>query len=301
MRTRRSLVGLVLAGVVAGVPAFAQGAMATRLKVVTSFSILADLAQNVGGTRVDVTRLVGPSGDVHVYAPTPADARAVATAGLVVVNGLGLEGWIDRLVQATGTRASVVVASRGVTPRAADGEHGGKTPDPHAWQSIANAKIYVGNIRDALIRLDPAGRGTYEANAVAYLSKLDALEREVKDTIAKIPADRRRIITTHDAFGYFGAAYGIAFVALQGVSTEAEPSAKEAAQIISQVRAQKIPALFLESITDPRLVERIAKETAAKIGGTLYSDALTDAAGPAPTYIDMIRHNIHELKAALTS
>ena len=173
--------------------------------------------------------------------------------------------------------------------------------DPHAWQSVANAKIYVANIRDALVAADPAGKATYEANAAAYTSKLDALEAEVKGQVGNIPADRRRIITTHDAFGYFKAAYGVDFIAPQGVSTESEASAKDVAKIITQIKKQKIPAVFLENVSDPRLLERIAAETGAKVGGTLYSDALTDEKGKAPTYIDMMKHNIRTLSAALTS
>ena len=164
--------------------------------------------------------------------------------------------------------------------------------DPHAWQSIANAKIYVANIRDGLSKADPPGKSAYEANATAYLAKLDALEQEVKAAIGKIPADHRRIITTHDAFGYFGGAYGMEFISPEGVSTDAEPSAKDVARIIAQIRKQKIPAVFMENITDPRLMQQIAKETGAKIGGTLYSDALSDAKGPAATYIDMMRSNV---------
>ena len=210
------------------------------------------------------------------------------------VNGLGFEGWMTRLVKASGTKAPIVVASQG-RQAAQDGGRSWPRPtatDPHAWQSVANAKIYVANIRDGLIAADPAGKGAYEANAAAYLAKLDALEQEVKAAIAKIPADRRRIITTHDAFGYFGGAYGVEFIAPQGVSTESEASAKDVARIIAQIRKQKIPAVFMENITDPRLIKRIADETGAKIGGTLYSDALIDEKGPAPTYIDMMRHNL---------
>jgi zinc/manganese transport system substrate-binding protein len=177
------------------------------------------------------------------------------------------------------------------------GEAGG--PDPHAWQSIANARIYVGNIRDAQIAVDPAGAALYRASANAYLGKLDALDAEVRAAIAKIPAARRRIITTHDAFGYFADAYGMSFIAPQGVSTEAEASARDVARIITQIKEQKIPAVFLENVTDPRLVERIARETGARIGGTLYSDALTGPDGPAPTYIAMMRHNIRALATAL--
>jgi zinc/manganese transport system substrate-binding protein len=178
-------------------------------------------------------------------------------------------------------------------------DHG--TSDPHAWQSVANAKIYVANIRDALVKADPAARPTYEANAAAYLAKLDALDSDIKATIAAIPAARRKIITTHDAFGYFTAAYGMQFIAPQGISTEAEVSARDVAKIIRQVKAQKIPAVFMENVTDPRLMQRIAEESGAKIGGKLYSDALSEPSGPAPTYIDMMRNNLKQFSAALTS
>jgi zinc/manganese transport system substrate-binding protein len=297
----RSLVCAALAALVLSSPAPAQSPVQGKVRVVATFSILADLVKNIGGDRVAVASLVDPNGDVHVYTPTPADAKALAGASLVIVNGLGLEGWIERLVKASGTKAVIVVATSGIKPRPAEDDHSRTEPDPHAWQSVANAKIYVANIRDALMRVDPGGRDVYETNALSYLAKLDALEQEVKNTLAKIPAERRKIITSHGAFGYFGAAYSIAFIAPQGVSTESEPSAKDVARIIAQIKAQKIPAVFLENVSDPRLLNQIAKETGAKIGGTLYSDALTDSAGPAPTYIDVVRHNVRQLAAALTS
>ena len=278
-------------------PAFAQ----EKLKVVATFSILADFVKNVGGERVAVSALVGPNGDAHVYQPTPGDAKTLGDAKVVVTNGLGFEGWINRLVKASGTKAPMIVATKGIKPRKAEDDHGHGDADPHAWQSVANAKRYVENIRDALIAADPAAKDVYEANAAAYAAKLDALDAEVKAAIEKIPADRRRIITTHDAFGYFKAAYGIDFIAPQGVSTEAEVSAKDVARIITQIRKQKIPAVFLENVTDKRLLERIGAESGARIGGTLYSDALTDEKGAAPTYLDMMRHNVKQLAAALTS
>jgi zinc/manganese transport system substrate-binding protein len=216
------------------------------------------------------------------------------------VNGLGLEGWIDRLIKASGAKASVAVATKGIKPQQMR-EEGRVELDPHAWQSIADAKIYVANIRDALIAADPRGEAAYRANAENYLGKLDALEAEVKREIAKIPPGRRQIITTHDAFGYFGTAYGFRFIAPEGVSTETEASARDVAKIIRQIKAQKIPAVFLENVTDPRLVQTIAHESGAKIGGTLYSDALSPADGPASTYIDMMRNNVRELSAALAN
>jgi zinc/manganese transport system substrate-binding protein len=279
----------------------APAAAQEKLKVVATFSILADFVKNVGGERVAVSALVGPNGDAHVYQPTPGDAKTLGDAKVVVTNGLGFEGWINRLVKASGTKAPMIVATKGIKPRKAEDDHGHGDADPHAWQSVANAKRYVANIRDALIAADPAAKDIYEANAAAYAAKLDALDAEVKAAIEKIPADRRRIITTHDAFGYFAVAYGVTFIAPQGVSTEAEVSAKDVARIITQIRKQKIPAVFLENVTDKRLLERIGAESGARIGGTLYSDALTDEKGAAPTYLDMMRHNVKQLAAALTS
>jgi zinc/manganese transport system substrate-binding protein len=304
MLTRRqALAATALAAMFVAPGARAQD----RLNVIATFSILGDFVKNVGGDRVEVATLVGPNGNAHVYAPSPSDAKKVADAKLVFVNGLGFEGWLERLVKASGTKAPIVVATKGIKPleRAGghdhDHDHDHGRADPHAWQSVANAKIYVANIRDALIAADPAGKDAYSANAAAYLAKLDALERDVREVIAKIPADRRRVITSHSAFGYFQDAYGVNFTAPQGVSTEAEASAKDVAAIIAQIRKQKAAAVFLENVTDPRLVEQIARETGAKVGGTLYSDALTDDKGDATTYVDLIRHNLRQLAAALVS
>jgi zinc/manganese transport system substrate-binding protein len=283
---------ICLALVAAACPARAQ----ERLDVVASFSILGDLVRNVGGERVSVTTLVGPDGDVHVYTPAPADAKKIADAKLLVINGLGLEGWLPRLVQSAGNKATIVTASQGVAPRRL-----GSDADPHAWQSVANARVYVTNIRDALVAADPADAATFRANAEAYLAKLDTLDREVREAVAQIPQGRRKVISTHDAFGYFASAYGIEFVAPLGVSTESEASARDIAGIITQIKTAKIPAVFLENITDPRLMQRIASETGARVGGTLYSDSLTGEKGDAPTYIDMVRHNIKALTSALAS
>jgi zinc/manganese transport system substrate-binding protein len=290
-----------LAALTAVGPALAQENAPVKLKVLATFSILGDLVRNVGGDRVEVATLVGPNSDAHVYAPAPADAKKVADAKVVFTNGLGYEGWMSRLAKASGSKAPVAVASKGVKERKAQGGHGHGGADPHAWQSVANAKVYVANIRDALVAADPAGKAAYEANAAAYLGKLDALDRDVKAAVAAIPADRRKIISTHDAFGYFQQAYGVEFIAPQGVSTESEPSARDVARIITQVKKQKIPAVFLENISDARLMERIAQESGARIGGKLYSDALTDDKGDAPTYIELMRHNIKQISAALMS
>ena len=289
-----ALLGIAVA--VAASPAHAQDGPKARLKIVASFSILGDFVGNVGGDRVEVTTLVGPNGDVHVYTPAPADAKKIADASLVVINGLGLEGWLPRLVESSGGKAVIVTASQGIAPRKL-----GSDADPHAWQSVPNAKIYVADIRDALVSVDPTDAALFQANAAAYVAKLDALDGEVRTSVAQIPQGKRKVISTHDAFGYFAAAYGIEFMAPLGVSTESEPSARDIARIITQVRKEGIPAVFLENIADPRLMRRISAETGAKVGGTLYSDSLTGEKGDAPTYIDMVRHNIRALVSALAN
>lgn len=286
------LVWLVcLAAIVAASPARA----AERLDVVASFSILGDFVRNVGGDRVNVTTLVGPDGDAHVYTPTPADAKRITDAKLVFVNGLGFEGWLPRLAKSAGGKAAIVTATSGIAPLKL-----GSSADPHAWQSVANAKVYIANIRDALAAADPANAEAYKSNASGYLTKLDALDREVREAVAQIPQGRRKVISTHDAFGYFAAAYGVEFIAPVGVSTESEASARDVARIITQIRAAKIPAVFLENVSDSRLVRRISAETGARVGGTLYSDSLTAEKGDSPTYIAMVRHNIKALTSALS-
>jgi len=277
---------------------------ADKVKAVASFSILGDMVKQVGGDRVDVAVLVGPDGDAHVFSPTPADAKTLAGAQLFFVNGLGFEGWMERLEKSSGFKGKTIVASTGVKPRSMVEEEGG-TPetitDPHAWQDLENGKLYVANIRDGLIAADPEGKSVYEANAAKYLDAIAKEETAVKQALAALPEASRKIITSHDAFGYFGAAYGLEIIAPEGVSTESEASAQDVAKIIRQIRQEKIPAVFIESITDHRLLDQIARETGAKIGGTLYSDALSGADGPAATYLDMFKHNVGALTAALSS
>jgi len=280
---------------------FAGGARAAdKVKAVASFSILGDMVKQVGGDRIDVITLVGPDGDAHVYEPTPADAKNLATAQILFTNGLGFEGWMDRLEKSSGFRGKVMVASTGVKPRTMVEDEKTVT-DPHAWQSLANGKLYVANIRDGLIAVDPEGKSVYEANAAKYLDALAKEEADVRAALAALPQERRKIITSHDAFGYFGAAYGLEIVAPEGVSTESEASAKDVAKIIRQIKAERIPAVFMENITDHRLLDQIASETGAKIGGELYTDALSPPDGPAPTYLDMFRHNVGALTAAASA
>ena len=304
MPTRRHVIALTAAAaaVTAGlVPGRGQNRVQDRPRAVATFSILGDFAINVGGERVELATLVGPNGDVHVFAPTPGDVKTIAAADIVFVNGLGLEGWIDRLIAASATRALVVVASRGITPRSGTRAQDRGASDPHAWQSVANAKLYVGNIRDGLIAIDAAEKKIFEANANTYLAKLDALDGEIRAAIEAIPSARRKVITAHSAFGYFGDAYGIEFIAPEGLSTEAEPSARDIAKLIEQIRRENVPALFLENVADSRLLQRIGAETGVRIGGRLYSDALSPPDGPAASYIEMMRSNLRELTRSLTS
>jgi zinc/manganese transport system substrate-binding protein len=287
-----------------------QSCAQDKIKVVATFSILADFVRNVGGDRIAVRSIVGPDGNTHVYSPTPDDMKAIAEAKIVFVNGLGFEGWMDRLIIAARPKAPMVTATRGIQSltRASrddahsdhDARHGRKDRvDPHAWQSVANAKVYVTNIRDALAAADPEGTATYEANANSYLAKLDQLDRQVRAEMERVPMEQRRIITAHRAFDYFGRAYGVTLFAPQGTSMHSEPSAQAIAGLIVQIRKENIRAVFLENIADPRLLQQIADETGAKIGGTLYSDALSPPGGPAPTYFDLIRNNVAQFARAL--
>jgi zinc/manganese transport system substrate-binding protein len=276
--------------------ALARPALAEeRVAVVASFSILADMAAVIGGERVSVRTLVPPDGDAHVYQPTPADSRALAQAKLVVINGLGFEGWIDRLIAASGYRGLVVTASRGVSPLA--GEHG--AADPHAWQDARNGVLYVRAIADGLAEADPAGAGGYRARADVYAEQLAETDAWIRGELARIPPGRRRIITSHDAFGYFGRAYGVTFLAAQGVSSEYEPSAGDVAKLIRQIRGDKVKAVFVENLRDQRLIREIASETGAVVGGTVYSDALSPPGGPADGYLAMFRHNVTLFAAAM--
>ena len=299
------------------------------IPAVATFSVLGDMVQRIGGDLVSVTTLVGPEGDTHVYRPDPADARAVSNAEILVFNGLGFEGWLDRLIEASDFDGVRVVATDGIKLMPLDDDDGDHKDeddhkghddhkddedhkghdhhrhdhgafDPHAWQYLANGVVYVDNITAALAKADPANASTYYGNRESYVAEIRALDDEIRATVAALPEDRRTIITPHDAFGYFSQAYGLRFLAPVGISTESEPSAADVADLIRQIREQGIGAVFVESITDARLLQQIADETGASIGGTLYSDALSGPEGPASTYLDMMRHNITTLAQALS-
>ena len=355
---------------------FATSAYANSVKpvpVVASFSILGDMVKRIGAEHVSITTLVGPNGDTHVYQPTPADARAVRKAKLLFLNGLKFEGWIERLVEASGFKGTRIVTTKGIKPipyEDADDEHhkdeNGKEEhhkdehhkhehvkeerhkdehhkgehrkeahhkdehgheqkhadadrhknhdgdkdsdhdghdhgafDPHAWQSLKNAVNYVDNITAALAKVDPVNAATFYGNRAAYVAEILSLDAEIRKTVAGLPTNRRTVVTSHDAFQYFGRDFGLTFLAPQGLSTEAEASAKDVAQLIRQMREKKISAVFVENITDPRLLKQIANETGAAIGGTLYPGALSGRSGPAATYLDMIRHNATTLVESL--
>lgn len=294
---RRSLLGTALA-----LPAFAW-AGTSRLKVVASFSILADLAQQVGGGAVDVVSLVGPNGDAHVFEPSPQDAMKLQQARVLVSNGLGFEGWMPRLKSASGFNGLEIVASRGIKPRAFDThahdeqeDHGGHhrhhhAEDPHAWQDVRNVVTYVRNIAEGFSQADPSYAAHYRARGATYVARLNALDAHIRSTLGRLPPNRRTAVTNHDAFGYYAQAYGIRLVPARGLSTESEPSARDIARLIDQIRKERIPAVFVENIADPRLMEQLTRETGAVIGDKLYSDALLPSGGAASTYVDLMESN----------
>ncbi|MGX9381904.1 metal ABC transporter substrate-binding protein [Pseudomonas sp. JQ36] len=271
---------------------------AEKLPVVTSFSILADMVHQVGGEHVQITNMVGPGADAHTYEPTPDDAKALLKAKLIIKNGLGFEPWLDRLVTSTETKSPVISASHGVIPRSLE-EDGETTPDPHAWHNLANTELYIANITKALIAADPANKADYQRNSQTYLKQIYTLLAEAKAKLGSLPPGNRKIVTSHDAFGYLGQAYGIDFMAPQGLSTEREPSAAEVAALITQIRQAKVKAVFMENIKDARLLKQIAEESGAHIGGTLYSDALA-ASGPASTFTGLFAYNLNTLYDALS-
>ncbi|MCS6854642.1 MAG: zinc ABC transporter substrate-binding protein [Elioraea sp.] len=280
------------------------------LSVLASFSILADFAREVGGERLKVEALVGPGQDAHVFSPAPGDAQRVAAARAIVVNGLGFDAWIDRLARAANFRGTRILASEGIrtlTARHHHHHHGHDhghvhrhgDVDPHIWQDPKRAQIMVRRIAAGLAAADPAGRAAYEANAAPYIDRLEALHAWVEAQFAGIPREARRVVTSHDAFAYYGERYGVTFLAPQGVTTRAEPSAREIAALVQQIRRERIRAIFLEDMANPRLIEQVAREAGVRVGGTLFSDALSPPGGPAPTYEAMIRHNTRALIEAL--
>jgi zinc/manganese transport system substrate-binding protein len=279
------LVFLVLAAVLSAAPASAD----SRLKAVATFSILADLVREVGGEAVEVTTLVGPDSDAHTYQPKPTDARTLAAAKVLVSNGLGFEGWIDRLADASGFKGTRIVASAGAPAES----------DPHCWQDVACTRRYIANIAQGLTKADPGNAAAYAARAAQYDQRLAALDDWIRREIANVPEDRRQAITGHSSFRYFARAYDVRFSAPRGYSTDSEPTARDVANLIRQVREQKVKAVFVENMTNPAMVAEIARDSGAVVGPRLYSDALSKPDGPAATYEAMMRHNVTALVAGM--
>ncbi len=278
------------------------------IKIVASFSILGDMIKQIGGGAVDLTTLVGAGHEVHGFQPAPQDAKKIAEAEIIAVNGLKLEGWIGRLIKASGTKAKLLVASKGVRPRLLDpteaGQHhahhsGDVVADPHAWQDLKNGQLYAKNIAIALIQARLAQKKEIKKRYQSYIAEMKKLDAEMRADFASIPQEKRKIITSHDAFGYFGDAYGITFIAPVGISSEAEPSAADIGAVIEQIKKEDVRALFVENLVSPRLMEQIAKDTGTHIGGTLYADTLSLPNGSAPTYLDMFRHNVKKMLSAM--
>lgn len=306
---RRALLAALAAPALLPRPAGAQA----PLGVVASFSILGDMVARIGGSRVQCRAIAGPNTNAHGFSPRPSDAEALRDAALVVRNGLGFDGWMDRLVRSAGYRGPVVTATEGIAPRAMPArahDHGGgpprsrtagprETPDPHAWQDLRLGMAYARTIARGLAAADPAGAAAHREAGEAYAGQLQALDGWVREQVATVPEARRKVVTSHDAFGYFGAAYGVQFLAPQGVSTESEPSAREVGDLIRQIRAEGITAVFLENMASPATLDRLAREAGVRVRGRLYADALSEPSGPAPSYEAMFRHNVSLLVPAM--
>ncbi|MEC5317343.1 metal ABC transporter substrate-binding protein [Brenneria populi subsp. brevivirga] len=290
---KRSIIALALSGLL-----LSPLAMAKNLDVVASFSVLGDMVSHIGGDRVTVTDLVAPNGDPHEFEPSPKDSKTLAKADVVLVSGLGLEGWMDRLIAASGYQGKAIVASEGISPLHME-EDGKVVTDPHAWNSMGNGVIYARNIVKALSAADPQNADYFRQQGEAYIQQLQELDRYAKKTFADIPAEKRKVLTSHDAFGYFSQAYGVKFLSPVGYSTESEASSKKVASLIEQIKKEQIKVYFIENQTDPRLVKQIAGASGAQPGGELYPEALTDASGPAATYTAAFKHNVDAMAASM--
>ena len=282
---RRILAGLIgLALAVMG----SASAVAGPKRVVATFSILGDLAAQIGGDQVVIRTLVTADQDAHAYQPRPSDIQALGAADVVFANGLGFEPWLDKAVAASATHAPVVIVSQGVAARRLRGG----VPDPHAWQNVANTKLYVATIARTLSAVDPEHAALYGARARRYQAELDRLDNDIRAQLNGISGGPHIVVTNHDAFGYFGDAYGVRFLAPIGLSTAQEPSAHDVAKLITQIKTEHVRAVFVENLDDPRLIGQIARETGAKVGPSIYSDALSPQGSVAATYVALMRHNL---------
>jgi len=284
---------------IAVLAALLPGAAAARtLQAVASFTVLADVVRTVGGDHVVVKSLVGPNGDPHVYEPTPDDAKSLKAADVVFVSGEGLEGWMVRLIKASGYKGTINVASDGIKTHKME-DDGKIVTDPHVWNDPSNGIVWVQNVERVLAAADPEDAADFKANGDRLIGELTALDTYARTAIDAIPEPKRKVMTTHDAFGYFGRAYGVHFLAPQGISTEAEASAADVGKVIKQIRKEGVKVYFLENSNDKRMVQQIAKETGAELGGTLYVEALSEPDGPAATYVKMLKYNLDQLVDAM--
>lgn len=283
-----------------------NSAQAQPLEVVATYSILGDFVDAVGGELIDLHVLIGPDGDSHEYEPVPGDGVALAEAAVVFENGLEFEPWLDSLFEASGSRAVRVVVTDSTEPLPAreheeegDEEHG--EFDPHVWHSVPNAVVMVENVRAGLVAADPANADVYTANAAAYTSELQALDAYIRERVATLPEARRKLVTSHDTFGYFAQAYGFEIVgAVLPVSTEnADPGAGEIAALIEQVRTSGVPAIFAENVTNPGLLEQVAESAGVSVAPPLYTDALGAVGTSGETYLSLERYNVDTIVAAL--
>ena len=266
-----------------------------KIKVVASFSILGDMIRQVTGDLAEVTTIVGPDADAHVYTPSTADAKSVAHAEVIFVNGLGFETWSQTLIEASKTNAEVFIATNGITPLMVDGQI-----DPHAWNSLKNGMQYVANIAGAMAQIDTINAKAYKGNARIYTARLEKLHKQALERHAKLKADQCVVVTSHDAFGYLEADYGLTFLAPLGIDTDSEPSARDLTKLIDHLKSVGAGALFVENITNPSLIQQIARETGIQVGGRLFSDALSERGGPATSYEEMFKHNLETLITALS-
>ena len=292
MKTAR-IVGLAMT-VLGGI---GGGAEARTLDVVASFTVLADVVQQVGGDHVRVKSLVPANGDPHEFEPSPQDAKALRAAAVSFISGAGMEGWFERLVKAAGSKPPVTVSS-GIKPRQTM-EDGKSVTDPHFWNNAANVVIWVDNIARALSAADPEDAADFTANAARYRQQLLDLHAYAHAKLDPIPVERRKVLTSHDAFGYFQQEYGVTFISPLGMSTDAQASASGVARLIDQIKREQVKVYFIENSNDPRLVNQIAAATGARPGGELYVESLSPPSGPASTYLKMFRNNVDQISAAI--
>jgi ABC-type Zn uptake system ZnuABC Zn-binding protein ZnuA len=296
---------LVLLGIIAAcAPTSAPSASKPTLNVLATETFLADIAQNVAGSRVQINTLIPIGVDPHSFEPTPADIKKVADSNVLIINGAGVEAFLERLLQNAGGKRLVIEASKGLTsrkPSAGEPVDADNPVDPHFWLDPNNVVQYVENIRDGLTQVDPDGAANYSANASAYSAKLKELDQWIAAQVQQVPPARRLLVTNHEEFGYFADRYGFKIIGaiIPSFSTDASPSAQQLAQLIDHVKSNKAPAIFLEISANPQMAKQVAQETGVKLVTGLYTHSISDASGPAPTYIDMMKYNTKTIVDAL--